>query len=38
VLDLAGIRTDILMKLPGAIRTRSTLVLRTVKKTTAFKL
>ena len=35
--DLERIHTDILMKLPGVIRTQSTLVLRTVKKTTAFK-
>jgi Lrp/AsnC family transcriptional regulator, leucine-responsive regulatory protein len=35
--DLERIHTDILMKLPGVIRTQSTLVLRTVKKTTALK-
>jgi Lrp/AsnC family leucine-responsive transcriptional regulator len=35
--DLERIHTDILMKLPGVIRTQSTLVLRMVKKTTALK-
>jgi hypothetical protein len=33
--DLERIHTDILMKLPGVVRTQSTLVLRTVKKTTS---
>lgn len=36
--DLERIHTDILMKLPGVVRTQSTLVLRTVKKTTALKI
>jgi DNA-binding Lrp family transcriptional regulator len=36
-VDLERIHTDILMKLPGVVRTQSTLVLRTVKKTTALK-
>jgi len=35
--DLERIHTDILMQLPGVIRTQSTLVLRTVKRTTAMK-
>jgi Lrp/AsnC family leucine-responsive transcriptional regulator len=36
--DLERIHTDILMQLPGVIRTQSTLVLRTVKRTTAMKI
>ncbi len=35
--DLERIHTDILMQLPGVIRTQSSLVLRAVKQTTALK-
>jgi DNA-binding Lrp family transcriptional regulator len=35
--DLERIHTDILMQLPGVIRTQSSLVLRSVKRTTSLK-
>jgi DNA-binding Lrp family transcriptional regulator len=36
--DLERLHSDVLMHLPGVARSNSMLVLRTVKKTTAFEL